>query len=147
MDGGGEGRTNPGHIRDTIPGEHAETHTERYGEEEEKLRQREENLAKMQQTSKRWRRRQTLVRGRVENAANGAGKTEQIPSYLHHNFDSLSPFTLNCETPSMNSETRNWHTRKRVASGLLTAHLGFLRTFNTKQGNALDKLWNRRTEH
>lgn len=50
-------------------------------------------------------------KGRVKNATNSAGK-QQIPSYLHLNFDSLSPFTLNCETPSMNSETRNSHTHK-----------------------------------
>lgn len=49
--GGRDGRTNPKHIRDPTPGAHAENHTERERyEEEEKLRQQEENLAKMQQT-------------------------------------------------------------------------------------------------
>ena len=32
---------------------------------------------------------------------------------LHFNLDSLSPFTLNCETPSMNSKENNKTTSKK----------------------------------
>lgn len=67
-------------------------------------------------------------------------------AYLHRSFDSLSPFTLNCETPSMNSERRQARQGRSVrgldrgAGAVLTSQLAVFGATHAKQGNALYEL-------